>query len=87
MSENNRRNDLDIAADIVRLAKDGIRKTHIQFGANLSWSLTVRYLKKMVSGGLLVIESDKQYYATKEGKRWLGYYDRMMAVTPEELTT
>jgi len=86
MNENNRRNDLDIAADIARLAKDGMRKTHIQFGANLSWDLTKKYLKKMVSGGLLVIESDKHYYTTKEGKRWLGYYERMMAVTPEQLT-
>ena len=70
----------------MRLAKDGTLKTHVQYGANLSWHLTKKYLQKMVSGGLLSIESDRQYHATKAGMRWLGYYDRMMAVTPEELT-
>ena len=85
MSKESRRNDLDIAAEIVRLSKGGMKKTHIQFGANLSWDLTKKYLGNMVSGGLLAIEN-KQYHATKEGLRWLGYYDRMMALTPEELT-
>jgi len=85
MSE--RRNDLDIAADIVRIAKEqkGVLKTHVQYAANLSWKLTVRYLEKMVSGGLLSVEN-KKYVPTKEGVRWLGYYERMMKVTPEELT-
>jgi len=79
------RNNLDIAADILKLAKDGVRKTHVQYGANLSWDLTKQYLSNMVSGGLLVIEG-KHYKPTEKGSQWLWYYDLLMGKTPAELT-
>ena len=81
------RNNLDITADIIKLAKDkdGVKKTHVQYGANLSWDLTKQYLENMVSGGLLIIEG-KHYKPTERGAQWLWYYELLMDRTPPELT-
>ena len=85
MSESSKRNSLDIIADIITMSKKEPQlKTHIQYGVNLSTHLTKQYLEKMVSGGMLRIEG-RGYVATDEGKRWLGYYTRMMKLTPEEV--
>jgi predicted transcriptional regulator len=79
------RTGLEIAAEILDIAnaKRGLRTTHIQYAANLSWNMTKRYLETMVSDGLLIIEDDR-YKTTKKGKSWLGYYNRLIERTPEE---
>jgi len=83
--DNSRRNNLDITAEIIEMAKKEPQlKTHIQYGVNLSAHLTKKYLGSMVSGGLLRIEG-RGYVATKEGKQWHGYYSRLMQRTPEEI--
>lgn len=90
MSDKKERNNLQITAEILRLAKEGngAGATRVQYGANLSWDLTKEYLGHMVSGGLLIIEGSntrKRYRPTEKGKDWLWTFDLLMEKTPEQL--
>lgn len=52
---------------------DGVRKTHIMYGANLSHKLVTRYLKDVMNAGLL--ECDGKFYRiTDKGERFLEQY-------------
>ena len=48
-----RRNDLDICADILRVAKKGAKKTQIVYKANLNFKIVKKYLKRLLENGLL----------------------------------
>ena len=71
-----RRNNLEITADILHIAKNGANKTHIVYGANLNFKLLDRYLHDLLKTGLVkncvgrkgIIET------TEKGKNFLNYY-------------
>ncbi len=48
-----RRNDLDICADILTVARAGAKKTHIVYRANLNFKLVRKYLRRLIENGLL----------------------------------
>mgnify|MGYP001144110336 CR=1 FL=1 len=48
-----RRNNLEITADILRIAKDGAKKTQIVYGANLNFKLLHQYLDDLEKSGLI----------------------------------
>ncbi|GAI07498.1 unnamed protein product [marine sediment metagenome] len=48
----NRRNNLDISADILRTAHSGARKTRIVYQANLNFDIVKKYLKALLDRGL-----------------------------------
>jgi len=64
---NRRRDKLQIVRDILDLSKDGIRKTHIMYQANLSFKLLEAYVNCLVGQGLLrVVEKPVTTYVTTE---------------------
>ncbi len=54
-------------------AGKGSRKTHIMYGANLSYKLVCQYLKELLESGLVRHEND-EYLVTKKGKEFLSEY-------------
>ncbi len=65
----------DIVADILSIVKDGSKKTHIMYRANLSYALLCKYLDKLVSGGLIRCrKTDAVYVLTKKGETYLSAY-------------
>jgi predicted transcriptional regulator len=81
-----KRNQYDIAAEIIQLAKDDRgRKTEIMYGANMSYEQLQVYLNRMISGGLLVLEG-KKYVPTQDAKTWLEKYREMRQITPMSLS-
>jgi predicted transcriptional regulator len=50
---NKRRSEIGILGEILKLAQEGIKKTHIQYKANLSFSQLQTFLKFTVDKGLL----------------------------------
>ncbi len=48
-----RRNKLDISAELLYVAKNGARKTHLVYKANLNFVLIKKYLAKLTENGLL----------------------------------
>ena len=49
------RSRIQIAADILEIAKDGSRKTKIMYQGNLSFDLLQKYLDMLVNFGLMEV--------------------------------
>lgn len=70
-----RRNDLDISADILMAAKNGAKKTHIVYRANLNFRIVKSYLNRLLKIGLLRFSSDNRLFTTtEEGLDFLRRY-------------
>ncbi|MDH5362712.1 MAG: winged helix-turn-helix domain-containing protein [Aigarchaeota archaeon] len=66
------RTRMEIVADILQVAVPGARKTHIMYGANLSFEQLEKYLKFLLRRGLLGNEAGKgEYKTTKTGTSYL----------------
>ena len=48
-----RRSNLEIVAEILRIARKGARKTRIVYGANLNFKMLDEYLEKLGKAGLI----------------------------------
>ena len=70
-----RRNDLDICADILEIAKDGAKKTHLVYKANLNFKIIKEYLSILMLKGL-VDNSDQDFITTKQGTIFLENYQK-----------
>ena len=71
-----RRNNLDIMADILRIAKAGAKKTWIVYGANLNFKIVKEYLSDLKGRGLLSSRDESNLYQTTErGLEFLEQYD------------
>jgi len=70
------RSRIQIAADILEIAKAGSRKTRIMYLGNLSFDLLQKYLDMLVNYELLEIHgsSERNYVATPKGKQFLEDY-------------
>jgi predicted transcriptional regulator len=70
------RSRIQIAADILEIAKAGSRKTKIMYLGNLSFDLLQKYLDMLVNYDLLEVNGgpDKSYIATEKGKQFLADY-------------
>ena len=71
-----RRNKFDIYADMLRLAANGIRKTHLVYQGNLNFRMVERYLTKL-DEMRYIYEKDGIYTTTDEGREYLRRYDSM----------
>ena len=70
------RSRIQIAADILEIAKTGSRKTKIMYLGNLSFDLLRKYLDLLVNYELLEVHgvSEKSYVATEKGRQFLADY-------------
>jgi predicted transcriptional regulator len=73
------RSRIQIAADILEIAKNGSRKTRIMYQGNLSFDLLQKYLDMLVKHDLLETRGDskKSYVATEKGRRFLEDYHEL----------
>jgi predicted transcriptional regulator len=72
-----RRNDLDICADILTVARTGAKKTHIVYRANLNFKLVRKYLRRLIENGLLPSSEMSLYTTTEEGIDFLEQYRKL----------
>ena len=69
-----KRSDIEISADILRVAKGGARKSHIVYRANLNFDIVMRYLDQLRGCGLITGPSgDSRLFRTTE--RGLKFID------------
>ena len=72
-----RRNDLDICADILQVARDGAKKTHLVYRANLNFTIVKKYIRRLRENGLL--ESiNGRFFTTEKGFEFLEQYRGFM---------
>jgi len=71
-----RRSNVDIIADILRVARKGARKTRIVYGANLNFKLLNEYLTRLEKAGLIVKNPEEGILKTTEkGRKYLEHYE------------
>ena len=75
-----RRNYFDIYADILKVAKDGAKKTQIVYKANLNFKILKEHMNTLMKKGLLD-NSDHYYVTTKQGITFLEYYQKFNRLT------
>lgn len=81
MYDTNRRNGLDIQADILRVAaaRGGALKTQVVYGANLNFAIVTKYLERLILRGLLVHEGAR-YYPTERARNYLDTLETIYAL-------
>jgi predicted transcriptional regulator len=67
------RDRLCIVADILEAANSGANKTHIMFGANLSFKLLEKYVGLVVDAGFVCVKGS-QFVLTEHGEEFLRQY-------------
>ena len=73
------RSRIQIAADIIEIARNGSRKTRIMYLGNLSFDLLQRYLDMLLKFGLIQIQDGERlsYIATEKGRQFLEEYGEL----------
>jgi len=74
-----RRNDLDICADILRVAQTGANKTRIVYQANLNFKIVEKYLHRLMSNGLLQQTMDRRFLTTHKGVQFVAQFEMLVA--------
>jgi len=74
-----RRNSLDISANILKIAMDGVKKSHIVYKANLNFNVAERYLERLREAGLIAFPSfnGRIFKTTPKGKEYLHGYENL----------
>lgn len=68
-----RRNDLDICADLLNVARGGAKKTQLVYRANLNFKIIKKYITRLSEYGFLESEGGR-YFTTDKGNRYLVQY-------------
>jgi predicted transcriptional regulator len=68
-----RRNDVDICADILKIARCGAKKTHLVYKANLNFEIVKKYLSRL-SEQRLISSENGHFITTEEGVLFLDKY-------------
>jgi len=75
-----RRNYMDIAADILKVAEGGARKTYLVYQANLNFKIIRKYLARLIDNGFLDYDG-KLYHTTPRGLEFLWRYDALQSLS------
>ena len=78
-----RRDRLHIIAQILRMAKNGSLKTHLMYGANLSFAQLNDYLSFLISTEFLETTQEGSkllYKTTSKGLEFLTNYEKIVAL-------
>ena len=68
-----RRNDLDICADLLKVAMNGALKTQLVYKANLNFNIVKKYIKRLSDNGLITSENG-HFFTTDKGSKFLTRY-------------
>jgi len=74
-----KRSNMEISADILKVAMGGARKSHLVYQANLNFSIIKDYLKELSSAGLLSSPANgsRLYTTTEKGIEFINYIEGM----------
>jgi len=70
----NKRDDIEIIAEMLTLALKETKKTHLMYQTNLSYNQLVNYMDFLIKKDFLCVKNGsrgKLYYITEKGKEFL----------------
>ena len=78
-----KRGPLEIARDLLEVAKYGARPTALVYGANLNFNIIKKYLKEMEENGLIHVETlegvrSRLYTTTESGLAFMDSVSRTL---------
>lgn len=72
-----KRNNLQIQADLLNIARDGARKTRLVYQGNLNFAIIKRYLERLLKKGFMEV-SDGFYFTTDKGVSFIDSFGLLM---------
>jgi len=72
---------LDIAAEILRIALHGAKKTHVMYRANLNFYQFQKYISELNDNGLIKLEKEK-CQTTEKGIQFLRSFSELRKLFP-----
>ncbi len=74
-----RRTSFEIYSDILKVAKEGTKKSHIVYWANLNFKIVEEYLTHLQKSGLISYPTNKEpfFRTTARGLKYLDEYARL----------
>jgi predicted transcriptional regulator len=84
-----KRSSLEICADVLTVALNGAKKSHIIYQANLNFDLGTKYLDQLTSYGLIQGPQgrDRSYFTTEKGAAYLKHFDSLEELRGESNAT
>ena len=72
-----KRSDIEILADILKVAKSGAKKSHIVYKANLNFKIVKNYLEILKNSDLITCPEGvvKVYRTTEKGTNYLNHFE------------
>jgi predicted transcriptional regulator len=74
-----KRNNLEIVAEILKIARNGAKKTRIVYGANMNFRMLEEYLEKLEKAGLIT-NSEGKYGLIKTTEKGVEYLQRFIGL-------
>ena len=87
LERKNNRGKIQIIGDMLALATSGIKKTHIMYGANLSYEQVHLYLGELTGKSLIAQDVSPEgiiYRTTEKGREFLLYYTHLIQILEEQ---
>jgi predicted transcriptional regulator len=77
-----RRDRLEITAEILRIARKGVKKTHLVYKANLNHAILKEYLEKLEEQGLIARNTDieRKIRTTEKGNQFVERYMSLQTI-------
>jgi predicted transcriptional regulator len=76
ISMSQRRSNLEIVAEILRIARKGAKKTRIVYGANMNFKMLDEYLEKLEKAGLIASSEGSNGGLIKTTEKGIEYLQR-----------
>ncbi len=76
MSESRRkRSEAEISANILKIALNETKKSHIVYQANLNFEVIERYLKLLCKNNLISLSNNKTFKTTEKGLKYINQFE------------
>jgi predicted transcriptional regulator len=79
MLSNKRRSNIEISAEILKVALHGAKKSHIVYRANLNFEVVKKYLKRLNESGLINFPNfnNRIFKTTPKGREYINRYENL----------
>jgi len=76
MDVSTKRSDIEISAAILQVARNGAKKSHIIYKANLNFKIGKKYLDRLITSGLLrgPKGESRVFRTTEKGADYINYF-------------
>jgi len=79
-----KRDELEILSEVLKIAKDGAKKSHIVYKANLNFKIVKDYLDTLMRSNMITLEG-RNYKTTERGLRYINNHKDLIELFAQEV--